>query len=132
VNPQFNIWNAIEPYSAKLIRAEGGNVVQAFLRDGLASLSLMARLPKRMDAVITRAELGQLSMRTPELERRTSALTRTVRQLISAVLFGVLFIGGLIVLDRDSVLGMWLIIISGIPLLHALFAGVLARLGPLP
>jgi predicted unusual protein kinase regulating ubiquinone biosynthesis (AarF/ABC1/UbiB family) len=132
VNPQFNIWNAIEPYSAKLIRAEGGNVVQAFLRDGLASLSLMARLPKRMDAVITRAELGQLSVRTPELERRTSALTRTVRQLISAVLFGVLFIGGLIVLDRDSLLGIWLIIISGIPLLHALFAGVIARLGPLP
>ena len=132
VNPQFNIWNAIEPYSAKLIRAEGGNVVQAFLREGLTSLSLLARLPRRMDAVITRAEMGQLSIRTPELERRTSALTRTVRQLISAVLFGVLFIGGLIVLDRDSVLGMWLMIASGVPLLHTLFAGVIARQGPLP
>ena len=132
VNPQFNIWNAIEPYSAKLIRAEGGNVVQAFLRDGLSSLTLLARLPRRMDAVITRAELGQLSVRTPELERRTSALTRTVRQLISAVLFGVLFIGGLIVLDRDAVLGTWLLIVSGIPLLHTLFAGVIARQGPLP
>ncbi|MEY4102637.1 MAG: hypothetical protein RIR88_771, partial [Actinomycetota bacterium] len=132
VNPQFNIWNAIEPYSAKLIRAEGGNVVQAFLREGLTSLSLLARLPRRMDAVITRAEMGQLSIRTPELERRTSALTRTVRQLISAVLFGVLFIGGLIVLDRDSVLGTWLMIVSGVPLLHTLFAGVIARQGPLP
>ena len=132
VNPQFNIWNAVEPYSAKLIRAEGGNVVQAFLRDGLSSLSLLARLPKRVDSLITRAETGQLSMRTPELERRTNALTRTVRQLISAVLFGVLFIGGLLVVDRDSVLGTWLVIVSGIPLLHALFAGVIARLGPLP
>jgi len=132
VNPQFNIWNAIEPYSAKLIRAEGGNVVQAFLRDGLSSLTLAARLPRRIDAVITRAELGQLSVRTPELERRTSALTRTVRQLISAVLFGVLFVGGLIVLDRDSVLGTWLMIISVAPLLHTLFAGIIARQGPLP
>jgi predicted unusual protein kinase regulating ubiquinone biosynthesis (AarF/ABC1/UbiB family) len=132
VNPQFNIWNAIEPYSAKLIRAEGGNVVQAFLRDGLSSLTLLARLPRRMDAVITRAELGQLSVRTPELERRTSALTRTVRQLISAVLFGVLFIGGLIVLDRDAVLGTWLMIVSGVPLLYTLFAGIIARQGPLP
>ena len=132
VNPQFNIWNAIEPYSAKLIRAEGGNVVQGFFRDGLSSLSLLARLPKRVDSLITRAESGQLSMRTPELERRTNALTRTIRQLISAVLFGVLFIGGLLLLDRDSVLGIWLMIASGIPLLHALFAGVIARLGPLP
>jgi predicted unusual protein kinase regulating ubiquinone biosynthesis (AarF/ABC1/UbiB family) len=132
VNPQFNIWNAIEPYSGKLIRAEGGNVVQAFLKDGLASLGLLARLPKRLDAVITRAELGQLSIRNPELEKRTSALTRSVRQLISAVLFGVLFIAGILVMDHNSVLSLWLLIVSSIPLAHALFAGIIARQGPLP
>lgn len=132
VNPQFNMWNAIEPYSAKLIQAQGGNVVQAFLRDGLSTLSLLSRLPRRVDSLVTRAELGHLSVRSPELERRTNALARTVRQLISAVLFGVLFIGGLIILDRDSAWGTWLMIGSIIPLLHALFAGFLARLGPLP
>ena len=132
VNPQFNIWNAIEPYSGKLIRAEGGNVVQAFLKDGLASLGLLARLPKRLDSVITRAELGQLAIRNPELEKRTSALTRTVRQLISAVFFGVLFIAGIMELDHNSVLSLWLFIISSIPLAHATLAGVIARQGPLP
>ncbi len=132
VNPQFNIWNAIEPYSGKLIRAEGGNVVQAFLKDGLASLGLLARLPKRLDAVITRAELGQLAIRNPELEKRTSALTRTVRQLISAVFFGVLFISGIMVLEHNSVLSLWLFIVSSIPLAHATLAGVIARQGPLP
>jgi hypothetical protein len=30
------------------------------------------------------------------------------------------------------VLGMWLMIVSGVPLLHTLFAGVIARQGPLP
>lgn len=132
VNPQFNIWNAIEPYSNKLIRAEGGNVVQAFLRDGVSSLRLLAQLPRRLDSLVTRVELGQLSVRSPELERRTSALTRTLRQLISAVLFGVLFISGLIVLDDNSTLGIVLMASSAIPLLHALFAGIIARLGPLP
>jgi len=29
LDPAFNIWNAVEPYSAQLIRAEGGNLVQA-------------------------------------------------------------------------------------------------------
>ena len=132
VNPQFNIWNAIEPYSAKLIRAEGGNVVQAFLNDGLSSLALLARLPKRVDSLITRAELGQLTFRNPELEKRTSALNRSVRRVLSAVMFGVFFIGGLIVLDYNTVLATWMLIISGIPLLHALFAEVIARRGPLP
>lgn len=132
VNPQFNIWNAIEPYSAKLIRAEGGNVVQAFLRDGLSSLALLARLPKRVDSLITRAELGQLTLRNPELEKRTSALNRAVRRVVSAVLFGVFFIGGLMVMERDETLGTILMITSALPLLHALFADVIARRGPLP
>jgi predicted unusual protein kinase regulating ubiquinone biosynthesis (AarF/ABC1/UbiB family) len=132
VNPQFNIWNAIEPYSVKLIRAEGGNVVQAFLRDGLASLSLLARLPKRMDSLITRAELGQLTLRNPELEKRTSGLARAVRRVISAVLFGVFFVSGLLMFEAHRDLGTLLLVISGIPLLHALFADFIAKQGPLP
>ena len=132
VNPQFNIWNAIEPYSAKLIKAEGGNVIEAFLRDGLTSLSLLARLPKRVDSLITRAELGQLSLRNPELEKRTSSLARAVRRVVSAVLFGVFFIGGLITIEANITLATWMFVISGVPLLHALFADVIARRGPLP
>jgi predicted unusual protein kinase regulating ubiquinone biosynthesis (AarF/ABC1/UbiB family) len=132
VNPQFNIWNAIEPYSAKLIRAEGGNVVQAFLKDGLSSLALLSRLPKRVDSLITRAEMGQLTLRNPVLERRSATLNRSVRRVLSALLFGILFLGGLIVLDRDSVLATWMFVISGVPLLHALFAEMVARRGPLP
>jgi predicted unusual protein kinase regulating ubiquinone biosynthesis (AarF/ABC1/UbiB family) len=132
VNPQFNIWNAIEPYSAKLIRAEGGNVIQAFLKDGLSTFALLTRLPKRVDSLITRAEMGQLTMRNPELERRTATVNRSVRRVISAVLFGVLFLGGLIVLDRNNTLGTWMLIASGLPLLHALFAEIISRRSPLP
>lgn len=132
VNPQFNIWNAIEPYSAKLIKAEGGNVIEAFFRDGLTSLSLLARLPKRVDSLITRAELGQLTLRNPELEKRTSSLARAVGRVISAVLFGVFFISGLIMFETEKDLGTVLLVISGIPLLHALFADAIARRGPLP
>jgi predicted unusual protein kinase regulating ubiquinone biosynthesis (AarF/ABC1/UbiB family) len=132
VNPQFNIWNAIEPYSAKLIKAEGGNVIEAFFRDGLTSLSLLARLPKRVDSLITRAELGQLTLRNPELEKRTSSLARAVRRVISAVLFGVFFISGLLMFETEKDLGTALLAISAIPLLHALFADFIARRGPLP
>ncbi|PTW91055.1 putative unusual protein kinase regulating ubiquinone biosynthesis (AarF/ABC1/UbiB family) [Microbacteriaceae bacterium MWH-Ta3] len=127
VDPHFNIWNAIEPYSAKLIRAEGGNVVQDLLRNGMAALGTLSRLPQRLDTVITRAERGELSLRTPELERRVTALNRTVRRVVSALLFGTLFVGGLIVLDRAETLGFILLGVSGLPLLHALFADVVSR-----
>jgi predicted unusual protein kinase regulating ubiquinone biosynthesis (AarF/ABC1/UbiB family) len=132
LNPEFNLWNAVEPYSAKLVRAEGGNFVRAFLGDGLSTLQLAAKLPKRIDALISRAELGQLSVRSPELERRTRTLNRTVRRLISAILFAALFLGGLIVIDRNNTVGIVLLSVSALPLLHALFAGIFARRGPLP
>ncbi len=132
LNPEFNLWNAVEPYSAKLVRAEGGNFVRAFVNDGLSTLRLAAKLPKRIDALISRAESGQLSVRSPELERRTRILNRTLRRVISAVLFAALFVGGLIVLERDSTLGIVILAVSGVPLLHALFAGVFSRRSPLP
>jgi predicted unusual protein kinase regulating ubiquinone biosynthesis (AarF/ABC1/UbiB family) len=132
LNPEFNLWNAVEPYSAKLVRAEGGNFVRAFINDGLSSLRLAAKLPKRIDALISRAELGQLSVRAPELERHTRTLNRTVRRVISAVLFAALFLGGLIVIDRSVTLGIVLLSVSALPLLHTLFAGMFSRRGPLP
>ena len=127
VNPQFNIWNAVEPYSAKLVKAEGGNVVNAFVREGISTLSLLSRLPRRIDGLIARAEHGQLTVRTPELERRTSALNRTLRRVVSALLFGALFVGGLVLGDRDPGAGNLLLGLSSLPLLHALFADVLGR-----
>jgi predicted unusual protein kinase regulating ubiquinone biosynthesis (AarF/ABC1/UbiB family) len=127
VNPHFNIWNAVEPYSAKLIRAEGGNVVNGFVREGISTASLLWRLPRRIDGLILRAEQGQLSVRTPELERRTSALNRTLRQAISAILFGSLFVGGILVGDRDLQVGNALMWLSALPLLHAIFAGMIGR-----
>ena len=127
VNPQFNIWNAVEPYSAKLVKAEGGNVVNAFIREGISTLSLLSRLPRRIDGLIARAEQGQLTVRTPELERRTSALNRTLRRVVSALLFGALFVGGLVLGDRDPGIGNLLLGLSSLPLLHALFADVLGR-----
>ena len=55
-----------------------------------------------------------------------------MRRVVSAVLFGVFFIGGLMVMERDETLGTILMITSALPLLHALFADVIARRGPLP
>lgn len=121
----FNIWDAVEPYSANLLRAEGGNVVKDFAKQALEVATVLARLPQRLDDLTTRLEEGKVSLQNPRLERRITALERTGRRLVSAVLFGVLLIGGIMV--RDEPYGPWLMIGSAVPLLHAVFAGVLAR-----
>ena len=132
LNPVFNIWDAVEPYSAQLIRAEGGNVVQDLAKQAMSVAGVLARLPQRLDDLATRIDEGKVSVQTPRLDRRLGVLERTARQLISAILFAALLIGGIVLRSDDAVFGTVLMALSALPLLHALFAGIIARRGPLP
>ena len=131
LDPEFNIWNSVEPYSAQLIRAEGGNLVKAVAQQAMSVAGIIARLPQRLDNLTTRIEEGTVSVQTPRLERRLGSIERTGRQIISAVLFAALLIGGILLRAEDVVFGTVLMAVSALPLLHALFAGVVARRGPL-
>ena len=127
LDPKFNIWDAVEPYSAQLIRTEGGNVVQDLAKQAVTVAGTLARLPQRLDNLTTRIEEGRISLQTPQLDRRIGALERMGRQVISAVLFAALLIGGILLRADDTVFGTVLMIASALPLLHALFAGVTRR-----
>ncbi|SDK91615.1 Predicted unusual protein kinase regulating ubiquinone biosynthesis, AarF/ABC1/UbiB family [Cryobacterium psychrotolerans] len=132
LDPAFNIWNSVEPYSAQLIRAEGGNLVQTVAKEAMSAAGIIARLPQRLDNLTTRIEEGTVSVQTPRLERRLADLERTGRRIVSAILFAALLIGGILLRAEDAVIGTVLIAVSALPLLHALFARILARRGPLP
>ncbi|TFB65544.1 AarF/ABC1/UbiB kinase family protein [Cryobacterium sp. Hz7] len=131
LDPAFNIWNSVEPYSAQLIRAEGGNVVQATAKQVASVAAIIARLPQRLDSLTTRFDDGTVSVQTPRIERRLVIIERTARQIVSAILFAALLIGGILLRAEDVVLGTVLVAVSAFPLLHALFAGLSARRGPL-
>jgi predicted unusual protein kinase regulating ubiquinone biosynthesis (AarF/ABC1/UbiB family) len=130
LDPRFNIWDAVEPYSAQLIRQESGNVVQEFAKSAFSLAGTTARLPRRLDELTARIEEGRISVQNPRLERRLRKLERTTRRVISAVLFAALFVGGILLRSQDIVFGTIVVVLSVIPLLHALFAGWIARRGP--
>ena len=127
LDPKFNIWDAVEPYSAQLIRSEGGNVVQDLAKQAMDVAGTLARLPQRLDDLTTRIEEGRITLQTPQLDRRIGALQRTGQRVISAILFSALLIGGILLRGNDPVLGTVLMSASALPLLHALFAGVTRR-----
>jgi len=131
LDPAFNIWDAVEPYSSQLIRAESGNLVQDVAKQALSVARVVARLPQRLDDLADRIEEGRLSVQAPRLERRIRSVERTGRQLVAAVLFAALLIGGILLRADDRVFGTVLMSASALPLLYALFAGALARRGPL-
>ena len=127
LNPAFNIWDAVEPYSAQLIRAEGGNIVQDLAARALSTAQLVARLPQRLDDLLTNVDEGKMQVQVPRLEQRLENLDRTGRRLISVILFAVLLLGGVLLRAQDTVFGTVVMAVSVLPLLHALFAGIVAR-----
>jgi predicted unusual protein kinase regulating ubiquinone biosynthesis (AarF/ABC1/UbiB family) len=133
LDPEFNIWNAVEPYSAQLIRDERGNLVQDVAKRALSSASLLAGLPRRFDDLATRIDEGRITVQTPKLDRRLSNLERTGRQVIAAIIFTALLIGGILLRAQHLVVfGTILMAVSAVPLVYAIFAGFGARNRTLP
>lgn len=129
LDPDFNMWDAVEPYAAQLLRDERGNIAQALGQEALTFAGTVARLPQRLDALADRIEEGRLVANSPRIEQRLARLERTARRITSAVLFVGLFIGGILLRVDEPAWGTALIAVSVIPLLHALFAGVFRRRG---
>ncbi|WP_309977780.1 AarF/UbiB family protein [Agromyces sp. 3263] len=130
LDPEFNMWDAVEPYANQLLRDERGNFVQALGKEALSYAGTVARLPQRLDALADRVEEGRLVAHSPRIERRLAKLERTAGRIVSAVVFVGLFIGGILLRLDEPVWGVALIVVSAIPLLHAVFGGVFGRRGP--
>jgi predicted unusual protein kinase regulating ubiquinone biosynthesis (AarF/ABC1/UbiB family) len=123
LDPRFNLWDSVEPYAQRLIREERGNVVRDLGTRVSDTAGTIARLPGRLDALLTRIDEGALPISDPTLERRVGALERTLRRAISALVFGALLAGGVLLRPDDEVLGTVLLVVSVLPLAQALLPG---------
>jgi predicted unusual protein kinase regulating ubiquinone biosynthesis (AarF/ABC1/UbiB family) len=123
LNPTFNMWEAVEPYAGTLVRDEGGRTVQDLGRRALATASVIAGLPSRMDSVLRQAEQGRLSVAAPGAERRIAAVERAVGRVVSAVVFVGLIVAGAVLRVDAPGWGTGLMIASVLPLGHAVWAG---------
>ncbi|WP_183500988.1 ABC1 kinase family protein [Microbacterium invictum] len=127
LDPGFNIWDAVEPYAAKLLRDEGGNSLRDLGSRALATVTSAVSLPQRFDELASRIEDGRIAVNSPRLDRRLTVLERTARRVVSAILFAALLIGGILLRETDAVFGAVLMWASAVPLLHAVFAGWINR-----
>lgn len=127
LDPGFNLWDAVEPYAARLLREERGGLVRSIAQEGLDAAAVAARLPGRIDRVVTRLEEGRLAVTAPALERRIARVERTLRRLVSAILFAGLLVAGAVLLPQDGVLGTALMLLSALPLAHVVVSSLVSR-----
>jgi len=127
LNRDFNIWDAVDPFARSLLNGSGSGVLKRLGKDALTTVNTLARMPARLDELLTRAERGELAVRNPQLERRMRSLDSSLRRGSSAIVFATLLLAGVMLLDRNETLSYWLMGGSAIPMLHALGFGRLRK-----
>lgn len=123
LNRDFNIWDAVDPFARSLLNGSGGSFASRIGKDAFSAVSTLARLPGRVDSLLTRLERGEVTIRNPELERRIRSLDSSVRRATAGVIFATLLITGVMLVDRDSTLAYWMMGGSVAPLLYAIGLG---------
>lgn len=124
LDPQFNVWTSLAPFAQKLVAEESRFGMDVLLEEVKTYVRSLVSLPVKMDSVLTRLERGEVAVRIPEVDRRVTRLERAVRQLVAAILFFALFLGGLqLYLAGNSPQWELLLVGAGLSLIWVLVTG---------
>lgn len=125
LEPDFNVWSALAPYTAKLVAGDDGDSRSwdTVKEEGIKIAQTLIALPTRIDRLMTTAERGELSVRNPMLDLRMRRLDRTLNRMVFAVVFAALLVAAAILWPAEPTLAKVLMGASVLPLLPVLHGG---------
>lgn len=127
LDPGFNAWHAVEPFAARMLRAESGGIVKDAATRAWSFTETLAHLPRRLDDLVTHLESGELGFDSSRLEKRMSRLERLGTRAVSGIVFAGLLVGGVLLRPVDDGFGVVLMVLSVVPLAHTVLAGFFDR-----
>jgi len=123
LDPNFNLWNQLEPYAKKLVAEQGGSTLDTVLETLKEVVSALAALPSQASRVLAQAEREGLLIRAPQVNRQIGALEQSVDRLTGSVIFAALLLGGILLFNAGNLFfGQGLLGLAGIVLLWVLLA----------
>jgi len=123
LDPEFNLWTSIAPYTSKLVSDEDTSTFQTVLAEVTKIFQVAIGLPGRTDRVLTLMERGDLNVQTPLLNLQVRRLERSANRIVTGLVFAALLIAGAIVYGSDPGLGRLLMFASVLPLLWLMLSG---------
>jgi predicted unusual protein kinase regulating ubiquinone biosynthesis (AarF/ABC1/UbiB family) len=114
LDPKFDPWAETLPFAQRLASQELRRDWREILQEGLLQLQILLTLPRRVDAVLARAERGTLTVQstlTPDSRKIIQRLERSIHRLSwTVVAAGLLIAGAMVRQGTDgSPYGWWLI-----------------------
>ncbi len=124
LDPQFNFWQSLLPFVEKIMAGEVGTGWRYWANELELLVRMLASLPKRTDAMLSKMEQGKLEVRTPELTKEVRRLEAGTRQITGSIIFAALLLGGIqLYLAGQALAAGGLLLGAGAALLWALVTG---------
>jgi len=104
LDPEFNLWNQLAPYAKKLISEEATSSSKVWLDElGNVAKAIIA-LPTQLGRVLDKMESGNLEVHMPRIAQQNAYLEQAVYRLAGSLIFGSLFVGGIILRNTESIM----------------------------
>ena len=126
LDPNFNLWEQIEPYARKLVAEETSS---AFSLDGILDqigeiVRVMVALPSQASRVLAQMETGGLIIQSPQMAHEVRHLGHSVDGLTGGVLLAAFLLSGVMLINEgNEKLGGGLVGASVLVLLWIFFRG---------
>jgi predicted unusual protein kinase regulating ubiquinone biosynthesis (AarF/ABC1/UbiB family) len=120
LDKDFNMWDAVDPFARNVLSSSGPGAIRDLGKQAVSYATTIARLPNRLNDLVTRIDRGEVSVKTPDVDRRLRSIERSLSRLTSAIVFAALIVGGVLIHHELEVLSWVLIGLSAVPLLHVI------------
>lgn len=120
LNRDFNMWDAVDPFARTLLNGGGSGTLKAVGREVLSFATTLASLPSRLDSVLSRIDQGTINIRSLEVEKSLRRLDGSTRRVTAAIVFAVLFAGGIALRLSGDDFGTLLLVASAPVAIYAL------------
>jgi predicted unusual protein kinase regulating ubiquinone biosynthesis (AarF/ABC1/UbiB family) len=129
LDPDFNLWTVMAPYTEKMIAQEAG--AATWLREAGVILQSVIAIPRKAENLLDKIDRGGLVLQTPGPERQLIKINQTLKRLVYSVIFlGLLTNGVILQLNQPGWLATTLLTGAGLFLVLAVFSRRPRRPGP--
>jgi predicted unusual protein kinase regulating ubiquinone biosynthesis (AarF/ABC1/UbiB family) len=124
LDSEFNLWDQLSPYAAKLVSQEAGSNWRFWLDELVNVLKELAALPTKASRVLTQLERGEVIVEVPSVNRQIIYLERAMNRLTGSLVFtGLLIASATLYNAGNTLLAAILLGGAGITLIWIIFSG---------
>ena len=108
LDPQINVFAHLGPFSQKIISEEAQHDWSYWVGEAGSIARKVLSLPLRADALITKLERGELSIRDPKLSESVAKLEKTASKAVAGIIFAAFLVASIQLSIVNQELLSWL------------------------